>query len=99
MPESPKEGQNFNAQQAVENISTGTEKQPNVDVQADYEASKSYSTSEIDQDGAGTEAAKAATAPKQTVPEPESNPPLNSESDSSDPDQYREMARDVNPRL
>lgn len=97
MSESPKEGQNFDAQQAVENIAAGTEKQPDVNVQDDYEASKAYSTSEIDQSGAGSEAAKAATAPKQKLSEPEDTP-LNTEPDS-DPEQYREMAKDVNPRL
>jgi hypothetical protein len=97
MPESPKEGQNFDAQQAVENISAGTEKQPDVNVQDDYEASKAYSTSPIDQTAAGSEAAKAATAPKQNLPEPEVT---TSETESdSDPEQYRQMAKDVNPRL
>lgn len=97
MPESPKEGQNFDAQQAVENIAAGNEKQPEVNVQDDYEASKAYSTSEIDQNGTGNEAAKAATAPKQNLPEPEATT-LDTEPDS-DPEQYREMAKDVNPRL
>jgi hypothetical protein len=97
MSESPKEGQNFDAQQAVENIVAGNEKQPEVNVQDDYEASKAYSTSEIDQSTEGSEAAKAATAPKQNLSEPEATP-VESEPDS-DPEQYREMAKDVNPRL
>ncbi|MBD1996667.1 hypothetical protein H6G00_08555 [Leptolyngbya sp. FACHB-541] len=97
MPESPKEGQNFDAQLAVENIAAGTEKQPDVNVQDDYEASKAFSTSEIDQTSEGSGAAEAATAPKQKLPEPEATT-LVSEP-TSDPEQYREMAKDVNPRL
>jgi hypothetical protein len=98
MSDPTREGQNFDAQQAVENISTGKEKQPEVNVQADYEAPKAYSTSEIDQSEAGSEAAKAATAPKQTLQEPESSAPSAAES-TSDPDQYRKMAKEVNPQL
>ncbi|NJO75335.1 MAG: hypothetical protein HC833_17150 [Leptolyngbyaceae cyanobacterium RM1_406_9] len=94
----PNEAQNFDAQQAVENIAAGNEKQPDVNVQADYEASKAYSTSEIDQSEMGAEAAKAATEPKQRLSEPESSESVETGS-TSDPDQYRQMAKDVNPRL
>jgi hypothetical protein len=96
MSESPKEGQNFDAQQAVENIAAGNEKQPNVNVQDDYEASKAYSTSDIDQSSEGSQAAEAATAPKQKLPEPEVTESV-SES-TGDPEQYRQMAKDVNPQ-
>jgi len=96
MSESPKEGQNFDAQQAVENIAAGNEKQPNVNVQDDYEASKAYSTSDIDQSSEGSQAAETATAPKQKLPEPETTD--SASEPTGDPEQYRQMAKDVNPQ-
>jgi hypothetical protein len=38
------------AELAAENMVEGTEKTPEVDVEADYEASKEYSTSDIDKE-------------------------------------------------
>ncbi len=38
------------AELAAENMVEGTEKTPKVDVEADYEASKEYSTSDIDKE-------------------------------------------------
>ena len=44
----PKQAPTHDSQLAAENMVTGTEKAPEIDVNADYEASKSFSVSEID---------------------------------------------------
>ncbi len=58
-------------QLAAENIASGVEKAPTVDIEGDYEASKQFSVSEIDRTGEGAAAAEAATAPKFQVSNPE----------------------------
>ena len=68
---------------------------PTVDVSADYEASKEFSVSDIDRTGAGAEAAAAATAPKFPIPAPtEIAKPADT---SGNPDDFRSMAKDLNP--
>jgi 2-keto-4-pentenoate hydratase len=89
--------QAYEAQQMVEAIAEGDEKAPSVNVEDDYEASKAYSTSEVDQTGEGAAAAAAATAPKFKVSTPEET---NTTAQSTgDPQDYLEMAKEVNPRI
>lgn len=85
--------QNFDAEQAKEAISAGDEKAPKVDVAADYEASKQFSVSDIDRTEAGKQAAEAATAPEHPLSEPEA--PKVEAATTGDPQEYREMAKDV----
>ena len=54
--------QTFDAQQIAENVEAGEQQVPQVDVSADYEASKEFSVSDVDRTGAGAKAAAAATA-------------------------------------
>ncbi len=62
-----------------------------VDVSADYEASKNYSVSEVDKSGGGAEAAtRNIPGAEKTKPEFES---------TGEPDDYRSMAKDVNPNV
>ena len=92
----PKQAVGQEAQLAAENMAEGTEKTPEVDVDADYEASKAFSVSDVDKSGAGAEAAAAATAPQRETPAP---PDMSdSPHTTGNPDDYREMAKDVNPR-
>ncbi len=84
------------AQLAAERMASGEEKVQSVDVDADYEASKEYSVSNIDKSGAGAEAAATATASKFEVPEGDDM--KSSPNTTGNPDDYLEMAKDVNPR-
>jgi hypothetical protein len=89
--------QTYDAQVLAEEISKGEEKKPKVNVEADYEASKAYSQSEIDQTGEGEKAAESATAPKFDVPQGETTHADGGT--TADPADYRGMAREVNPQL
>ncbi|HEY9897369.1 MAG TPA: hypothetical protein V6D34_18480 [Candidatus Sericytochromatia bacterium] len=92
--------ENYDAQQTVEEIQEGDRKAPTANVEADYEASKQFSTSAIDSTEAGAAAAEAATAPKFAVPKPdETLSSLDSTSldSTGNPDAYKDMAKDVMP--
>lgn len=92
----PQQAPTHDAQLAAENMAAGEEEVPAVDVAADYEASKAFSVSQVDRTAEGAKAAEAATAPKFEVREPEET---KSQAESTgDPDAYRDMAHDVNPR-
>jgi hypothetical protein len=81
------------AQLAADNIASGEEKAPSVDMEADYQAAQQLSVSEIDRTGEGAKAAQEATAPKQQVHEPQQT---NTEAKStSDPKDYVDMAKEV----
>lgn len=83
------------AQLAAERMASGEEKRPTVDVNADYEASKEYSISEVDKTAAGSQAAAAATASQQKLPEPTE---MKSSPDTTgNPADYLEMAKDISP--
>lgn len=87
--------QTFDAQQIAENVESGEQKLPQVDVSADYEASKEFSVSEIDRTGAGAEAAAAATAPKFAIPAPqEIQQPAQS---TGNPGDFLAMAKEIHP--
>lgn len=89
----PKQAPTQDAQLAAENMTTGQEKAPTVDVEGDYEASKQYSVSDIDRTAEGEKAAEAATAPKLQVPQPEEKETAAPQ--TGNPDDYLEMAKDV----
>lgn len=85
------------AQLAAERMASGEEKLQRIDVEADYEASKEYSVSDIDKTGEGAEAAAAATMSQQKMPEPTE---MKSSPDTTgNPSDYLEMAKEVNPRI
>jgi methylphosphotriester-DNA--protein-cysteine methyltransferase len=54
----PSEATTHDAQLAAENMASGEEKVQKVDLDADYEASKAFSVSEVDRKGGGAEALK-----------------------------------------
>lgn len=85
------------AQLAAERMSSGEEKAQPVDVEADYEASKAYSVSDVDKSGKGAASAAAATASQQKMPEPTQSKKSSAES-TGNPDDYREMAKDAKPK-
>lgn len=85
--------QNFDAQQASEAIAAGEQKKPQVNVEADYEASKAFSVSDIDRTEAGADAAAAATAPQFEMSQPETS--VTEAQPTGDPQDYLEMAKDV----
>ncbi|MBD2089598.1 hypothetical protein H6F67_07000 [Microcoleus sp. FACHB-1515] len=96
-PEMDDQSQSFDAQQMVEEIQEGEQKAPSVDLDADYEAAKAFSVSEIDATEEGAKAAEAATSSHLEVPQPQSEPIEAAE--TGDPSDYVEMAKDVNPNL
>ncbi|KAB8317383.1 hypothetical protein SD81_018955 [Tolypothrix campylonemoides VB511288] len=89
----PSQAPTHDAQLAADNIASGEEKTPSVDIEADYQAAQRLSVSEIDRTGEGAKAAQEATAPKQEVHEPQQTkteaPP------TGNPDDYLNMAKDV----
>ena len=91
----PNQAPTHDAQLAAENMVSGNEQMPAVDTEADYEASKAFSVSEIDRTGEGAQAAAKATAPNLEVPKPQESTPKAEA--SSNPNDYLDMARDVNP--
>lgn len=93
----PKEASTHDSQLAAENMVTGTEKAPEIDVDADYEASKAFSVSEIDRSGEGAKAAGEATAPHFAVSQPQQQQTEFKAESTGNPAQYMDMARDVSP--
>jgi len=89
--------QTYDAQVLTEEIAAGEEKAPKINVEADYEASKQYSQSEVDQTEMGAELAKAATAPQFEVTQADSPNP--SAAPTGDPTEFLEMAKEINPQL
>lgn len=95
MTPNPAEALTQDAQLAAENMVAGKEKTPEVDVNADYEASKAFSVSEVDRSGGGAQAAAAATAPQFQVSQPQETT-YKAEA-TGNPDNFMDMAREVNP--
>lgn len=91
----PGEGQNFDALQATEEIAAGEQKAPKVNVEADYEASKEYSVSDVDRSGQGAAAAAAVTAPEHELHQPEETKTVAEA--TGDPADYRQMAQELRP--
>ncbi|NJL21772.1 MAG: hypothetical protein HC895_14730 [Leptolyngbyaceae cyanobacterium SM1_3_5] len=97
VPEMDDQTQSFDAQQMVEEIQEGGQKAPSVDLDADYEAAKSFSVSEIDATEEGAKAAEAATSSQFEVSQPQSAP--TEAQATGNPDDYLDMAKEVNPNL
>ncbi|WP_026732600.1 hypothetical protein [Fischerella sp. PCC 9605] len=81
------------AKLAAENIASGEEKAPSVDMESDYQAAQQFSVSEVDRTGEGAKAAEQATAPQYQMPEAtevktEAQP-------TGNPNDYKEMANEV----
>lgn len=93
----PEEAETHEAQLAAERMVSGEEKTQTVDVEADYEASKEYTVSDIDKTGAGAAAAEAVTSAARELPEPDDM--KDSPDTTGNPADYLEMAREVNPRV
>ena len=89
----PKQAPTQDAQLAAEEMLSGKEELPAVDLDADYEASKQLSISDVDRSAAGAEAAAAATAPQFEVHKPEETKV--EAVPTGNPDDYRQMAKDV----
>ncbi|MBD1920169.1 hypothetical protein H6F77_03445 [Microcoleus sp. FACHB-831] len=92
----PNQATTQDAQLAAESMLAGNEDTPEIDVAGDYEASKAFSVSAIDTTEEGAKAAEAATAPDFKVSdatEMKSSPEA-----KNSPDDYRQMAADVNPQ-
>lgn len=88
---------NFDAERLSQEAAKGEKEIPKVNVEADYARSKEFDVAEIDQTGAGSEAAQKATASKQDQSSSEGT-----QSDSQttgDPDAFRSMAKEVNRNL
>jgi len=80
-------------QLAAENMATGKEKLPTIDVDADYQAAQQFNVSDVDRTGAGAGAAAAATAHKFEMHEPETTKMV--AEPTSDPHDYLQMAHDL----
>lgn len=94
------EAEDFDAKQMVEEIGTGEVEAPTANVEADYEASKQFSTSAIDDNEEGAKAAAAATAPQLDIPERDeslSHVDSTGLDSTGNPESYKQMAKDVSP--
>ncbi|MDM9381558.1 hypothetical protein QUB80_12690 [Chlorogloeopsis sp. ULAP01] len=81
------------ARLAAENIASGEEKAPKVDMEADYQAAQKLSVSEIDRTSEGAKAAEEATAPEYQMPEAQE---IKTEAQpTGDPADYQAMAKDT----
>lgn len=89
----PKQAPTQDAQLAAENMTSGQEPAQAIDLEGDYEASKQFSVSEVDRTGQGAQAAEAATAPEFEVTQPQET--KTEAQPTGNPDDYREMAKDV----
>ncbi len=89
----PTQAPTQDAQLAAESMLSGQEKTQTVDFDADYEASKQFSVSEVDRTGEGAALAEAVTAPDFEVSEPEETK-IQAEQ-TGNPDDFREMAKDI----
>ena len=92
----PSEAVTHEGQLAAENMATGVEEVPNVDIEGDYEASKAYSVSDVDRSQAGAEAAEAATASNFEISKPEET--TFQAQPTGNPNEFLDMAKNVNPR-
>ncbi|MBN3892262.1 MAG: hypothetical protein HWQ43_24990 [Nostoc sp. JL31] len=81
------------AQLAAESITSGEEKAPTVDFDADYAAAQKFSVSEVDRTGKGEAAAESATAPKYQTSKPQETKPQTQS--TGNPDDFLESAKEV----
>lgn len=92
----PNQAQTHDAQLAAENMAADKENAQTVDVEADYEASKAFSVSEVDRTSKGAQEAAEATAPHFKVSQPKET--VHKAEATGNPSDYLDMARDVNPQ-
>jgi hypothetical protein len=92
----PDENISYGAQELVEEIKSGEEQMPQVDVAADYERSKEFAVSESDRTDTDSKATDEAIAAQV---EPSRFEEIQPESETSDPESFRSMAKEVNPLL
>jgi hypothetical protein len=87
----------FDAQQLAEEIETGEQNEPKINVESDYERSKKFATSDVDP----AEVSNPSIVKPQGTLSDQPDESLNStESDlTSNPDSFRDLARDANPQL
>lgn len=95
MTEANNQSESFDARQTLEDIAEGEQPAPRVNVAADYEASKEFSVSEVDRTGEGEDMAEAANAHKFQTPQ--ATDVASSPNASSDPSDYRAMAKEMTP--
>lgn len=89
----PAETSTQTAHLAAENIASGEEKAPTVDFDADYQAAQEFSVSDVDRTGEGAAMAEEATASQYQMPKAEET---HTEAQATgNPDDYRQMAKDV----
>lgn len=81
------------AELAAQEIASGEEKAPTVDMEADYAAAKQLSVSDVDRTSEGAKEAKEATASKQELHEPEETKTQSKA--TGKPDDYLDMAKEV----
>lgn len=86
----------FDAQRLTEEIDTGKQKKPKVNVDADYELSKEFAVAEIDKTSEGAEAAQKATESKFDLPKPQETPSKLPES-GGNPEAFLDMAKEIHP--
>lgn len=89
----PTQAPTQDAQLAAESMLSGQEETQSVDFDADYEASKQFSVSEVDRTGEGAELAEAVTAPDFEVHEAEET--KIAAEPTGNPDDFLGMAKDV----
>ncbi|GAA6620209.1 hypothetical protein [Scytonema sp. NUACC26] len=90
----PSEAPTQDAELAAENMASGEEKVPEVDLEADYQAAQKLSVSDIDRTGEGAKAAAEVTAPEHELHAPEET--NTTAKQTGNPDDYVDMAKDVN---
>ncbi len=87
--------ENQDAQLTAEAIEEGMQEAPQIDVSSDYEASKQFAANPHADTKEGAKAIADATAPQFPVPEPKEVG--HATEASSDPADYLDMAKDINP--
>lgn len=93
----PNQAPTQDAQLAAENMNSGEEKAPVIDVEADYEAAQQFSVSDVDRTGEGAKEAQEATAPQFELSSPQETTKTEAK-ETGDPADYMEMAQDVTPQ-
>ena len=92
----PNQAPTQDAQLAAEQMTSGEEKAPVIDVEADYEAAQQFSVSDVDRTGEGAKEAQEVTSPQLEVPKPEEK--KTEAQPTGNPADYMEMAKDVTPQ-
>ncbi|MEC4882815.1 MAG: hypothetical protein SAL70_15990 [Scytonema sp. PMC 1070.18] len=89
----PSQAPTHDAQLAAENVESGQEKAPTVDMEADYQAAQQLSVSDVDRSGEGAKAAEKATASKYNLNESQQTNTQTKQ--TGNPEDYVEIAKEV----